>query len=466
MIRNLMYSFFLFICLNLLVFFYNIYKVFGSAMFKIDFITFFQTTHISCFLSFYYILVVLLISFIFFISINKFNKKADYYKLIFFFFLLVFCVGIMKFFLDYNVFCYIFHKIQYSDFYENNYVDAKKVNIKVPEQKKNLILIFVENIDFKFAEKNIFRNNSSSETDNLSENNISFKYFINGYSQYTAQMSLISILSGIPCPKLLSKNYLIQQNKNYLPRLYMLSDILKDNDYQTLFIQSSNTDFEGLKLFLKMHHFDEALNLNDIFENYDENQSSKNIFWVENVINAIKMNIMKLDKNKPFFVTIFAVDTCCENSEISNISRDRYDRTKKISLLVQKFIAWLKKQPFADNTVFVIIGDNSRMDDFIKESENDICKLNKNVDYECMYNCFINPVDKNKEVNKKRLFCQFDLFPTILESLSFEIQGSKLGLGTSLFSEKKTVLEEFGKKEVNSQLAKKNKIYNNLLKYK
>ena len=48
--------------------------------------------------------------------------------------------------------------------------------------------------------------------------------------------------------------------------------------------------------------------------------------------------------------------------------------------------------------------------------------------------------------------------------MGFEIQGSKLGLGTSLFSNKKTLLEEFGYEELKSQLAKRNKIYNNLWK--
>lgn len=37
-----------------------------------------------------------------------------------------------------------------------------------------------------------------------------------------------------------------------------------------------------------------------------------------------------------------------------------------------------------------------------------------------------------------------DLFPTMLASLGVQIEGNRLGLGTNLFSDKKTLMKELG----------------------
>jgi phosphoglycerol transferase len=74
------------------------------------------------------------------------------------------------------------------------------------------------------------------------------------------------------------------------------------------------------------------------------------------------------------------------------------------------------------------------------------------------YNLFINssiePIN-----NKDRSFTNMDLFPTTLASMSVEIDGDKLGLGTNLFSNKKTLLEKYGKKEFDKKINLNSKLY-------
>ena len=53
-----------------------------------------------------------------------------------------------------------------------------------------------------------------------------------------------------------------------------------------------------------------------------------------------------------------------------------------------------------------------------------------------------------------------DMFPTILASLGFKIEGERLGLGTNLYSDKKTVMETIGKKEFMEEISKNSKLYN------
>jgi len=57
------------------------------------------------------------------------------------------------------------------------------------------------------------------------------------------------------------------------------------------------------------------------------------------------------------------------------------------------------------------------------------------------------------------------MYPTILASIGVKIEGERLGLGTNLFSQRKTIVEELGIDSVQDELSKNSKFYNeNILK--
>ena len=70
------------------------------------------------------------------------------------------------------------------------------------------------------------------------------------------------------------------------------------------------------------------------------------------------------------------------------------------------------------------------------------------------------PQSETKEQkNKNRKFNNFDLYPTILASLGFEIEGNKLGFGTNFYSGEKTLSEKLGSSYVDKELLKRNSFY-------
>lgn len=94
--------------------------------------------------------------------------------------------------------------------------------------------------------------------------------------------------------------------------------------------------------------------------------------------------------------------------------------------LLNEFIEWVQAQDFYKNTTIVIIGDHLRSDTCIFEG---VAQSDRRV-----YNCFINPamsVDNDAKYN--RIFTSLDLFPTILASMGYKIEGNRLGLGVNLF---------------------------------
>lgn len=76
-----------------------------------------------------------------------------------------------------------------------------------------------------------------------------------------------------------------------------------------------------------------------------------------------------------------------------------------------------------------------------------------------VYNAFINsPIEPLH--SKNRVFTTLDMYPTILASIGVEIEGNRLGIGTNLFSNRKTLAEELGIKHFDIELAKNSKFYN------
>jgi phosphoglycerol transferase len=52
-----------------------------------------------------------------------------------------------------------------------------------------------------------------------------------------------------------------------------------------------------------------------------------------------------------------------------------------------------------------------------------------------------------------------DIFPTVLAAMGFEIEGDRLGLGTNLFSEEKTLAEKKGLEWMDQEFSKSSDYY-------
>ena len=71
-------------------------------------------------------------------------------------------------------------------------------------------------------------------------------------------------------------------------------------------------------------------------------------------------------------------------------------------------------------------------------------------------------INSNVKTNntKNRLFTAFDIYPTTLAAIGAQVDGDRLALGTNLFSDKKTLMEELGKNKFTKEVAKISKYYN------
>ena len=109
------------------------------------------------------------------------------------------------------------------------------------------------------------------------------------------------------------------------------------------------------------------------------------------------------------------------------------------------------EQPFYENSVIVIMGDHPRMDTVLVEG----------VDWNSrrIYNCIINGEVPEQSRMVNREFSTYDMFPTVLAALGYNIEGNRLGLGTNLYSNEKTLSEQIPLTELEPQLAMNSDFY-------
>ena len=161
--------------------------------------------------------------------------------------------------------------------------------------------------------------------------------------------------------------------------------------------------------------------------------------------------------DKPFNVEITTIDTHTPDGYLCDLCDNKYDNQyanviECQSKQVNDFINWCKTQSWYENTTIVITGDHNSM------SEKFFTNIDKNY-IRTPYNCIINSVVEAKN-NKNRKFSTMDMYPTILAAMGAKIDGDRLGLGTNLFSDKQTLMEEIGFEALNKEVQKTSDFYN------
>ncbi|NCU39158.1 LTA synthase family protein, partial [Candidatus Saccharibacteria bacterium] len=163
-------------------------------------------------------------------------------------------------------------------------------------------------------------------------------------------------------------------------------------------------------------------------------------------------------QDQPFNFQLLTVDTHFVNGYLdpscsTNLEGQYENVFACSSKQVADFVAWMKTQDFYENTTVIIVGDHLGMQTEFYD------QLTSDQYQRTIYNVILNST--NEPINEKnRDFSSFDLYPTTLSSIGVEIDGDKLGLGVNLFSDKKTIIEEYGFNYVNDELSKRSEYYN------
>ena len=357
-----------------------------------------------------------------------------------------------------------------SNIFEKYYVDPKNVEITFPEEKQNLIYIYVESLEVTSASK---LNGGGVETsfipnlENIALNNTNFsnKELLGGatsaYGTAWTASALIAQTAGIPLKLQIDDTSYIKGG-SFLPGAYSLGEILEKNGYKNYFLLGSDAIFGRREDYFTEHGNYKILD-------YKYGKSKKYIsedyfvWWGyedKKLYDIAKKELLTISKNnEPFNFTILTADTHFPDGYVDKSCSNEFDSNyansfKCTDKMLSDFIKWIEKQDFYKNTSIIIVGDHLTMEEGFYET------LIDNNYTRTVYNVIINSrIDESN--TKNRIFSTMDMYPTTLAVLGVRIDGDKLGLGTNLYSNKKTLFENLGVDYVNKELGKNSEYYDN-----
>lgn len=369
----------------------------------------------------------------------------------------LFCLVIFE--SNMKIILFLYSRNHKTDFYEKNYVFPNKLNAN--KTTRNLILIYMESMESSYADQasggcldyNLIPNLTELANDNISFSNTDkLGGFDETYGANITVGALFASSSGIPMSMSIDANNMNKFSEFY-PKLTNLGDILYSYGYNNVFICGSDMKFSGREKLYSQHGNYEILDYYAAIKNKDITNDYY-VWWGHEdkiLYERAKDKLNTLyNEGKKFNVTLLTADTHFEDGYVCDLCPRKYkDQYANVIACadqqVYEFVQWCKKQPFYNNTTIVIIGDHKTMDtDFMEK-----VKSGRKV-----YNCIINSgIDKKTIQTKNRQFTTVDLFPTILSALGISSEENRLGLGTDLFSDKKTLVETIGKECFDKELA-------------
>lgn len=379
---------------------------------------------------------------------------------------IIFIILVIYSFNSMGAFEYINNQIHSTKIFDDYYVNPSEVSLTFPKEKQNLIYIYMESMEMDYSNFNIDGEevNLIPGLEKIAQKNLNFS---NTNSLGGAQpvygtgwtiAGVVAQSAGIPL-KLVIDGNLYDHYNGFLPGVTTLGDILEEEGYKQVYLIGSDASFAGRDLYYTNHGNYEILDLNwakqmeKISEDYF-------VFWGyedNKLFEYAKEELLELAKSdKPFNFTMLTVDTHAIDGYLDESCDSKYDYqyANVISCsdgMITNFINWIMKQDFYENTTIILAGDHLSMQSDVVEY------VDK--DSRVTYNVIINSQSKTTN-NKNRIFTSFDMFPTTLASLGVKIEGDRLGLGTNLYSDKKTLAEELGMDYLNSELAKTSNYYN------
>ena len=353
-----------------------------------------------------------------------------------------------------------------SDFIEENYVDPASVNLTFPEKKRNLIFIYLESMETTYADEEAggaFSKNLIPELTKIAQSGENFSGSsgkLNGGLVFAGTGfttgALFAQSTGLPLKVSIGGNNMETQN-SFFPQITGIGDILEKEGYRQVYLIGSDATFGGRRLLYTEHgHFE----IRDYVYAQEQKwiDSDYEVWWGyedEKLFSFAEETLTELaEGDEPFNLTLLTVDTHFEDGYVCRLCKDEFGDNQYANVMacssrqIAAFLDWIREQDFYENTTIILSGDHTTMDkDFCDNVSEDYQRKT----YLAILNADTQPMDPEKE----RSFSTLDIFPTTLAAINVGIEGDRLGLGTNLYSDRETIVEESGVRTVSKELSRK-----------
>lgn len=356
-----------------------------------------------------------------------------------------------------------------SNFIAENYVEPTDQILHFPDKPKNFIHIYLESMENSYYgtdEGGYLEQNLMPDLGELTKENTTFSHtdhFGGPLQTYGANHSLAGMMNfqaGVPMIPFYNSS--VGGRISY-PNFTTIGDILHQHGYETSFMLGTFSNWHKMGDYYRQHGKFQIFDLQTARErqlvppNYF-------VFWGledDKLYEYAKDEMTRLaGGEKPFYFILENADTHPNGGYVSPRMKDRPSDKQYGNVIhysqaeTVKLVRWIQAQPWYKDTVIVLTGDHQSMDNEFF--------VGWDPSYErTVVNVFINSplADPGRARTHNRVYAPFDFFPTIMASLGITVEGDRLGLGTNLYSDKPTLLEQYGFEKVNEELQKRSNFY-------
>lgn len=221
---------------------------------------------------------------------------------------------------------YLVSQKKESHFIEQNYVDPRTTEITFPEQKRNLIYIFLESMESTYSSKEDGGGmdfNCIPELTQLAKENTNFSNNdkLGGGVPSTGSGwtmgAIFAQTSGLPIKN--GNNETLGEQESFSSQAVNLEDILADAGYNQCFMLGSDATFGGRRAYFESHGDCEIWDYNTAIET-GKIPSDYHVWWGmedQKLFANAQEKLTELSfKDEPFNLTLLTVDTHFEDGYV------------------------------------------------------------------------------------------------------------------------------------------------------
>ena len=304
-----------------------------------------------------------------------------------------------------HFFEYVESQSSYSSIYDEEYINPADVTVSFPEEKRNLVYIWVESLETSFlstGEGGFLAENAipelywlASDYDNFSQSE-DVGGFRNTASTGWTVAAMVAQSTGLQLklPATISSNN-TPWSSDYLTQATSITDILHQNGYKQALMVGSDAEFGSRGSYFTQHGVDKVYDLYTAYEDGIVPNGYYEWWGFEDkyLYQYAQKEITQLSQeDDPFAFFMLTADTHFPDGYTCSLCKNEHEEQYEnvyscTSEQVYQFITWLQQQPYWDNTTVVICGDHITMDN---EYVTRVFPSGSNYTNRYVYNCIIN----------------------------------------------------------------------------
>ena len=313
------------------------------------------------------------------------------------------------------------------DRFAQAYVDPKQV-VLTATTPRNLVLIYMESMEQTYADAGLFGRNLLAPLQRLHGRSYASYHPAEGATWTMAGM--VATQCGVPLKVYVEDDVRHQeQGKSFLAGATCLGDVLAAHGYRNVFLGGAPLSFAGKGAFLRDHGYGEAYG-RDEWQRQGIAADEQNEWGLYDsaLYQRAQRKLVELHEGgQPFNLTLLTLDTHNPRGFYSPACRRHgavaFDGLVHCAAeMAAQFVEFARERGYLKDTTIVIVGDHLAMPNPLWT------QLQQAGDRRRMFNLVV--ADPLPAKNREELL-PFDIFPTLVQMLGFDLQGGRLGLGYS-----------------------------------